>query len=51
MSLTGRPTFSAVLIGIVAVIAVILLIGIFTGHDATIYENTPDVPPPVHREP
>jgi len=49
--MSARPTFSAMLIGVVAVIAVILLIGIFTGHDATIYENTPDVPPLIHREP
>ena len=51
MSRYRRPTWSMLFIGVSAFIGLILLIGIVTGHDATIYENTPDVPPPVHREP
>lgn len=38
-----------VFIGLMLVVAMMLLIGIFTGHDATIYENTPDIPSTTHR--
>jgi|GEM_PF-6416012 len=48
MAISGKHRSPGILamIGLVAaVIVAILLIGVFTGYDATVYEDTPDVPP------